>query len=86
VDPDPELVELLTAGHQAGQAKIEELGKAGGDAAGGWTSAMHIFDYNLDHLGPGTIDAPEWKISEPPEGLCDPGRGRAGRAVGQPRL
>jgi hypothetical protein len=67
VDPDPELVELLTAGHQAGQAKIEELGKAGGDAAGGWTSAMHIFDYNLDHLGPGTIDAPEWKISDRPK-------------------
>jgi hypothetical protein len=67
VDPNPELVELLTAGHQAGQAKIEELGKAGGDAAGGWTSAMHIFDYNLDHLGPGTIDAPEWKISDRPK-------------------
>jgi hypothetical protein len=67
VDPDPELVELLTAGHQAGQAKIEELGKAGGDAAGGWTSAMHIFDYNLDHLGLGTIDAPEWKISDRPK-------------------
>jgi hypothetical protein len=67
VDPDPELVELLTAGHQAGQAKIEELGKAGGDAAGGWTSAMHIFDYNLDHLGPGTIDAPEWKIADRPK-------------------
>jgi len=64
VDPDPELVELLTAGHQAGQAKIEELGKAGGDAAGGWTSALHMFDYNLDHLRLGTIDAPEWKIAD----------------------
>jgi len=67
VDPDPELVELLTAGHQAGQAKIEELGKAGGDAAGGWTSAMHMFDYNLDHLRLGTIDAPEWKIADRPK-------------------
>ena len=64
VDPDPELVELLTAGHQAGQAKIEELGKAGGDAAGGWTSALHMFDYNMDHLRLGTIDAPEWKIAD----------------------
>lgn len=64
VDPDPELAELLVAGQQAGQAKIEELGKAGGGGAGGWISAMHMFDYNLDHLGVGTLDAPEWKISD----------------------
>ena len=25
---------------------------------------MHIFDYNADHLGLGTIDAPEWKIDD----------------------
>ena len=36
------------AGQQAGQAKIEELGKAGGGGEGGWISAMHMFDYNLD--------------------------------------
>ena len=30
----------------------------------GWLSAMHSFDYNLDHLGIGTIDAPEWKIDD----------------------
>jgi hypothetical protein len=65
VDPDPKLAELLVAGHQAGQAKIEELaGSGGGDGAGGWSSALHMFDYNLDHLGLGTIDAPEWKIAD----------------------
>jgi hypothetical protein len=64
VDPDPELAELLAAGQQAGQAKIEELAGSGGGAAGSWTSAMHMFDYNLDHLGLGTIDAPEWKITD----------------------
>jgi hypothetical protein len=64
VDPDPELAKLLVAGQQAGQAKIEELGKAGGGGAGAWISAMHMFDYNLDHFGPGTIDAPEWKITD----------------------
>ena len=59
VDPDPELAELLVAGQQAGQARIEELvGSGGGDAAG-WTSAIHMFDYNLDHLSLGTIDAPD---------------------------
>jgi hypothetical protein len=67
VDPDPELAEVLVAGQQAGQAKIEELGKGGGGGAGGWTSAMHMFDYNLDHLGLGTIDAPEWKIADRPK-------------------
>src|SRR4029453_4878050 len=54
VDPDPELAELLVAGQQAGQAKIEELaGGGGGDGAGSWTSLMHMFAYNLDQLGPG---------------------------------
>jgi hypothetical protein len=67
VDPDPELAELLVAGQQAGQAKIEELAKAGGGEAGAWISAMHMFDYNLDHFGPGTVDAPEWKIPDRPK-------------------
>ena len=64
VDPDPGLAEVLVAGQQAGQARIEELAKGSGDAPGGWTSAMHLFDYNLDRLGPGTIDSPEWKIPD----------------------
>jgi hypothetical protein len=64
VDPDPQLAEVLVAGQQAGQARIEALAKGGGDAPGGWTSALHLFDYNLDHLGLGTIDVPEWKIAD----------------------
>jgi hypothetical protein len=64
VDPDPALAQVLVAGQQAGQAKIEELAKGGGDAPGGWSSALHLFDYNLDRLGLGTIDAPEWKIPD----------------------
>lgn len=64
VDPDPGFTELLVAGQQAGQAKIEELAGSGGDAVGGWNSAVHMFDYNLDRLGLGTIDAPEWKIDD----------------------
>jgi hypothetical protein len=63
-DPDPGLAEVLIAGQQAGQAKIEALAKGGGDTPGGWTSALHLFDYNLDHLGLGTIDAPEWKLPD----------------------
>ena len=64
VDPDPALAEVLVAAQQAGQARIEELARGGGDAPGGWSSALHAFDYNLDHLGQGTIDAPEWKIPD----------------------
>ena len=64
VDPDSGFAELLVAGQQAGQAKIEELAGSGGDAVGGWNSAVHMFDYNLDRLGLGTIDAPEWKIDD----------------------
>jgi hypothetical protein len=26
--------------------------------------SFRIFDYNLDHLGPGTIDDPEWKMAD----------------------
>jgi hypothetical protein len=75
VDPDPGLAEVLVAGQQAGQAKIEELaGQGGADAVNGWTSALHAFDYNLDRLGLGTIDAPEWKIP-------DRQRAYVGRAV-----
>jgi hypothetical protein len=30
----------------------------------GWTLTFHMFDYNLDHLGPGTIDDQAWKIAD----------------------
>jgi hypothetical protein len=63
-DPYPGLAEVLVAGQQTGQAKIEELAKGGSDAVNGWSSALHAFDYNLDRLGLGTIDAPEWKIPD----------------------
>jgi hypothetical protein len=49
--PTPALAEVLVAAQQAGQARIEELARGGGDAPGGWSSALHAFDYNLDHLG-----------------------------------
>ena len=65
VDPDPGLAELLVAGARAGPQTIEELAKGGGgDGVNGWYSAMHGFDYNLDHLGLGTLDRSEWKIHD----------------------
>jgi hypothetical protein len=65
LDPDPGLVEVLVAGAAAGQQMIEELGKGGGqDQVNGWSTAMHMFDYNLDRLSRGTIDTPDWKIPD----------------------
>lgn len=63
VDPDPALAEVLRAGQEAGQALIEELAR-GGELVNGWRSAAHIFDYNLDALGFGTVDSDEWKIAD----------------------
>ena len=65
VNPDPALAQALVAGAAAGQEKIEQLMQgAGQDAINGWNSAMHGFDYNLDHLGLGTLDRPGWKIQD----------------------
>jgi hypothetical protein len=64
VDPDPELAAVLTAGKKAGEETVETLAKGGAPPPSGWTPAMHFFDYNLDHFGVGTIDAPEWKIDD----------------------
>ena len=64
VDPDPELAEVLVAGAEAGRQQVETLARGGAPPPSGWLSAMHYFDYNTDHLGPGTIDAPEWRIDD----------------------
>lgn len=65
VNADPALAALLKAGAEAGQAEIEHLTRHGAIApVNGWSSALHSFDYNLDHLGPGTIDTPQWKIAD----------------------
>ncbi|MFZ0043668.1 MAG: DUF1214 domain-containing protein [Solirubrobacteraceae bacterium] len=41
---------------------MEELSQP--QATSGWSATVHLFDYNLDHLELGTIDAPEWKIAD----------------------
>jgi hypothetical protein len=52
----------LAEGARAGAGRIEHLATAGSAGRKGWTSALHSFDYNIDRLGLGTIDAPEWKF------------------------
>jgi hypothetical protein len=62
----PGMANALTAGADAARQQIETALKQGGLApvVNGWTLTYHMFDYNLDHLGPGTIDDPAWKIPD----------------------
>jgi hypothetical protein len=63
VDADPELAEALVAGEAAGRALIDQLAR-NATTVNGWRSAVHLFDYNTEALGPGTIDDPAWKIAD----------------------
>ena len=65
-DCPPELAKALTAGAGAATQTMETALKEGGLApvVNGWTQTFHMFDYNLDHLGPGTIDNPAWKMAD----------------------
>ena len=64
-DCPPGLAKALTVGADGAKQKMEAVLEAGGLApvVNGWTLTFHMFDYNLDHLGPGTIDDPAWKIT-----------------------
>jgi hypothetical protein len=54
------------AGAAAGRALIEDVSHHGSSPVyAGWTVGAHAFDYNVDALGLGTVDAPEWKIADP---------------------
>ena len=61
-DCPPGLAEALTVGADAARKTIEEA--LGGPAVAGWQLNVHAFDYNLDHLGPGTIDDPAWRMPD----------------------
>lgn len=64
VTPDPALAAALVAGKRQGEQTLEQLTKTTLEMRNGWSSAFHAFDYNVDYLGPGTIDTPEWKIAD----------------------
>jgi hypothetical protein len=63
-DCPPELARALAAGQDVAKQKMETALKAADLApvVNGWRLTFHMFDYNLDHLGPGTIDDPAWKM------------------------
>jgi hypothetical protein len=64
VGPDAPLHDALVEGAKQGSAMIEKLAGASAEPVNGWSTAMHMFDYNLDRLGPGTVDSSEWKIGD----------------------
>ncbi|MFE2289706.1 DUF1254 domain-containing protein [Streptomyces sp. NPDC059452] len=39
-------------------------GADGGRRPGSWDLNPHLFDYNLDHFGVGTMNSPEWRIAD----------------------
>ena len=64
VDPDPELARILAAGEKAAGEKLEELVKHAAKPVNGWQNVLHVFDYNLEHFGIGTLNSPEWIIAD----------------------
>ena len=66
------------AGWQAGEDRIEHALTPAPARVNGWTLTFHVFDYNLDHLGPGTIDDPAWKITDRTTATWPGARRRAG--------
>ncbi len=63
-EPDATLAAVLAEGAAKGKALLESLVSGHGAEPGAWTSALHMFDYNLDRCGLGTIDSPDWKIAD----------------------
>ncbi|MEU9130262.1 DUF1254 domain-containing protein [Kitasatospora sp. NPDC048540] len=61
----PGWTRALIEGLAAGRARLEAAGRPpGGHNTGEWTGNLHLFDYNLDHFGPGTLDDPRWRIPD----------------------
>lgn len=64
VNPDQALVQLLVAGQKGAEVKLEELIKSAAKPVNGWQNSGHVFDYDEDFFGIGTIATDEWKIAD----------------------
>ncbi|ADB51808.1 DUF1254 domain-containing protein [Conexibacter woesei] len=59
------LTDVLAAGYAAGQKRLEEASHGGlSEPVNGWSTLLHMFDYNADWFELGTLDTPEWKIAD----------------------
>ncbi|MFF5920804.1 DUF1254 domain-containing protein [Streptomyces flavochromogenes] len=67
VNAEPALVKALTEGLATGKARVEAAANPpaeGERPPGAWVMNPHLFDYNLDHFGVGTLDTPQWRIAD----------------------
>lgn len=73
-------VDSLESGCAAGRRILDEVLASGGGNAlvNGWNLTYHSFDYNLDYFEVGSLDEPEFKITDPQQRLVQ----RAGAALG----
>lgn len=63
--PPTELAQDLRAGLREGRQRLERAVRAStGATVNGWRSAVHTFDYNLDHFEVGALDDPVWKVPD----------------------
>jgi hypothetical protein len=63
VNPDPALAETLKAGEVEFWAFME-ANLAPGEPVNGWNFVVNAFNFNLDYLGIGALDTPEWKFAD----------------------
>ncbi|MFG2695129.1 DUF1254 domain-containing protein [Kitasatospora sp. NPDC048407] len=64
LDGPAEWAQALAKGLAAGRERVEAASTGTVEPTGEWTVNLHLFDYNLDHLGPGTRDEPQWKVAD----------------------
>lgn len=79
-DDDDELREIRARGFAEGSERLRGLLASGGGnpVVNGWNLAYHSFDYNLDYFEIGSLDEPEFKITDPERRIGQ----RAGAALG----
>ncbi|MEV4557256.1 DUF1254 domain-containing protein [Kitasatospora sp. NPDC049285] len=64
LDGPAEWTAALARGLAAGRERVEAATRQSGEATGEWTANLHLFDYNVDFLGPGTRDEPQWRTAD----------------------
>lgn len=66
VSAGPSLARALGRGLALGRLRVEEAARrpVAGGPPGSWQTVPHLRDYNLDHLGVGTLGSPEWRIPD----------------------
>ncbi|WP_326697286.1 DUF1254 domain-containing protein [Streptomyces sp. NBC_01754] len=63
VSPGPALVRALTRGLKLGRKRVEAASRSSGRRVA-WAAEPHRHDYNLDHLGVGTLASPRWRVQD----------------------